>query len=67
MYSNGKWVYLVITANFEESLYRVPEDSRSVAPKLNLTRPSSCNFTIHAQLVVYGELIDIHIRLIIVV
>ena len=53
------WVYLVISLSFEETLYKAHEHNGSIAPKLTLSRPSSCDFIIHAQLVPLGKLIDI--------
>ena len=44
--------------NFEQTLYRAEEHNGSIAPKLTLTRPSTCNFIIYAQLVPLGELIE---------
>ena len=52
--------YLVISANFEETLYRAQDRNELIAaPKLTLSRPSLCDFIIHAQLVPLGELFDI--------
>ena len=54
------WLYLVITANFEKTSYRANEYNGSIAPKLILSRPSSCSLIVHAQFVEFGELTDIH-------
>ena len=56
-------IYLEIIANFEETSYRVYEHNGSIEPKLTLSRPSPCDFILHAQLVPLGELIDIHMYL----
>ena len=42
--------FIVITAHFERRVYRVHEHDGSIAPKLNLNKPSPCCFTVHAYL-----------------